>query len=58
MKYKMMFYDNEGIAIRSIVKFDIKKFANGLFERGWQPLPRNLTDEIINCGKAPFYYTA
>ncbi len=54
----MMFYDNEGIAIRSIVKFDIKKFANGLFERGWQPLPRNLTDEIINCGKAPFYYTA
>ena len=31
----MIYYDNDGLTIRSMVKYDIEKFVNGFIKQGW-----------------------
>ncbi len=31
----MAYYNNDNLIIRSMVKSDIEKFANGFLEQGW-----------------------
>lgn len=43
----MIFYNNDGLTIRSMVKYDIEKLVNGFFEQGWHK-PYELFSEYYN----------